>query len=157
VKSEDDVIVSAIDIRRPVGVEMEFEVLSSGQVLIPNLHFFNEEGTCVFITGDHDPTWKRRPRPRGRYVSTAWIPGNFLAEGTLIVRAAISTNVPFKVHLDERDVVAFQVVDSLDGDSARADYAGPFPGVVRPLLKWTTKYDQHEKQIPPEENVESRV
>jgi lipopolysaccharide transport system ATP-binding protein len=37
--------------------------------------------------------------------------------------------------------VAFQVIDSLDGDSARGDYAGPFPGVVRPLLQWTTSFE----------------
>src|SRR3712207_7464668 len=35
---------------------------------------------------------------------------------------------------------AFQVVDSLDGDSARGDYAGPMPGVVRPLLRWTNEF-----------------
>jgi lipopolysaccharide transport system ATP-binding protein len=36
--------------------------------------------------------------------------------------------------------IAFQVADSLDGDSARGDYGGVFPGAVRPLLKWTTRY-----------------
>jgi lipopolysaccharide transport system ATP-binding protein len=72
-------------------------------------------------------------------VSTAWIPGNFLAEGTLIVGAAISTQDPVVIHLWERDAVAFQIIDSLDGDSARGDYGGPMPGVVRPLLSWTSR------------------
>jgi lipopolysaccharide transport system ATP-binding protein len=58
----------------------------------------------------------------------------------LVVGAAVSTADPVTVHFYERDAVAFHVVDSLDGDSARGDYAGPFPGVVRPLLKWTTQY-----------------
>jgi lipopolysaccharide transport system ATP-binding protein len=43
------------------------------------------------------------------------------------------------VHVHERDAVAFHVVDNLDGDSARGDYAGPIPGVVRPMLRWTTE------------------
>jgi hypothetical protein len=30
-------------------------------------------------------------------------------------------------------------VDSLEGGSARGDYAGPVPGPVRPLLKWETR------------------
>jgi lipopolysaccharide transport system ATP-binding protein len=47
---------------------------------------------------------------------------------------------PVHVHFFERDIVAFQVVDSMDGNSARGDYAGPFPGVVRPLLKWTSEF-----------------
>jgi len=92
--------------------------------------------------GDLSPEWRRRPRPVGRFVSTAWIPGNFLSEGSLIVQAAISTMDPVVVHFDERDAVAFQVIDSLDGDSARGDYAGSVPGVVRPLLRWTTRFDE---------------
>jgi len=27
----------------------------------------------------------------------------------------------------------------MDGDSARGEYAGPMPGVVRPLLQWSTR------------------
>ena len=43
------------------------------------------------------------------------------------------------IHFHERDAVAFQVVDSLDGGSARGTYAGPMPGVVRPMLQWETQ------------------
>ncbi len=140
VREETGRISAAIDIRRPVAVEIDFQVLKSGHILVPNFHFFNEEGLCVFIAGDHDPVWFRRPRPVGRYVSTAWIPGNFLAEGSVIVNVAVSTMDPVTVHFTERDAVAFQVIDSLDGDSARGDYAGPLPGIVRPLLKWETRF-----------------
>lgn len=130
----------AIDIRQPVGVEMEYEVLEPGHVMMPNYHFYNEEGVNVFIASDQNPTWRSRPREAGRYSSTAWIPGNFLAEGTMIVGVALSTFDPTVIHFFERDAVAFQVVDSLDGDSARGDYAGPMPGVVRPLLNWDTEF-----------------
>jgi lipopolysaccharide transport system ATP-binding protein len=141
VRTELGEISEAIDIRTPVRVEMEFDVLTPGHALVPNFHFFNEEGVCMFIAGDHDPEWQRRSRPRGRFTTTAWIPGNFLSEGTIVVSAAISTMDPVTVHYFERDAVAFQVIDSLDGDSARGDYAGPFPGVVRPLLKWSTSHE----------------
>ena len=40
----------------------------------------------------------------------------------------------------ESDAVAFHVVDSLDGNSARGDYAGTMEGVVRPMLKWHTVF-----------------
>jgi hypothetical protein len=43
-----------------------------------------------------------------------------------------------RLHARETSVVAFQVVDAQDGDSARGDYVGPMPGVVRPLLAWHT-------------------
>ena len=147
VRTDDGEITDAVDIRRPVGIEMEFEVLKPGHVLVPNYYFANEEGICVFGASDHDPAWHRRPRPEGRFVSTAWIPGNFLAEGSLIVGAAISTMDPVIVHFYERDAVAFQVVDSLDGDTARGDYAGHMPGVVRPLLRWTTQFSPNSHEI----------
>ena len=46
---------------------------------------------------------------------------------------------PLKSHFVVRDVVAFHVVDSFEPDSARGDWDGPIPGVVRPLLTWTTE------------------
>jgi lipopolysaccharide transport system ATP-binding protein len=139
VRSPEGHTIESLDIRRPVGVEMVYQVLKSGSVLVPNFHFYNGEGVCVFIAQDNDPFWRRKPRPVGRYVSTAWIPGNYLAEGTLIVGAAVSTHNPVIVHCFERDAVAFQVVDSFDGDSARGDYRGPMAGIVRPILKWQTR------------------
>ena len=51
-------------------------------------------------------------------------------------------------HFYERDAVAFQIVDSLDGDSARGDYAGPLPGVVRPMLEWTTRVVSEAGALP---------
>ncbi|MGI9164776.1 MAG: ABC transporter ATP-binding protein [Pyrinomonadaceae bacterium] len=137
---EDGQTTDAIDIRKPVGIEMEYEVLKSGSMLVPNLHFYNEEGICVFVTGDYDPAWRGKSRPEGRYVSTAWVPGNLLSEGSLIVGMAVSTMNPVTIHFYERDAVAFQVIDSLEGDSARGDYAGSMRGVVRPLLRWTTSF-----------------
>lgn len=139
VRTEDGVS-DAIDIRRPVGIEMEYEVLKPGHVLVPNYHFHNEEGVYMFVANDCDPLWRSKPRPVGRYVSIAWIPGNFLSEGTVVVGAALSTFQHIAVHFYATDAVAFQVIDSLDGNSARGEYAGPMPGVVRPLLNWETKF-----------------
>ena len=138
--TEDGETTEAVGISRPVGIEVQFDVLTPDHVLVPNLHFFNAQGTCIFMLNDLEPTWHRRCRPVGRFLSTAWIPGNFLSEGRVAVRVAISTYVPFNVYLDERDAVAFEIIDNLDGDTARGDYAGPMPGVVRPLLSWTTKF-----------------
>jgi lipopolysaccharide transport system ATP-binding protein len=136
--TQDGKLAETVDIRRAVGLEMTYDVLEDGHVLVPNYHIFNDEGICVFVAHDLDPTWRGRPRAPGRYVSTAWIPGNLLAEGTLRVGAAVSTHNPVVVHFFERDAIAFQVVDSLDGDSARGDYGGMMPGIVRPALEWTT-------------------
>ena len=139
VRMENGQIASAIDIRKPVAIEMEYDVLKSGYVLLPHYDLFNEQGVHVFKALDQDPAWRRRSRPAGRYVSTVWIPGNFLAEGTLFVNAALVTLDPVMLQYVERDAVAFRVIDSFDGDSVRGDWAGRLGGVVRPLLKWSTQ------------------
>jgi lipopolysaccharide transport system ATP-binding protein len=133
---QDGATTSAVDIRRPVAIQVEFDVLEGGGILVPNLHFVTEDGANAFVAAEIDSPWHRKRRPAGRHTATAWIPGNLLAEGTYIVGVAISTLDPVRVHLHERDVVALQVIDSFEGDSARGDYGGPFPGVVRPMLRW---------------------
>jgi lipopolysaccharide transport system ATP-binding protein len=132
--------VNAADIRRPVGLEMEYEVLQPGHILLPYYRIFNQEGVKVFAAVDQDPAWQGRPRPVGRYINTAWIPGNLLAEGMLFVAPAIRSPEPKKWHLHEREAVAFQVIDSLDGDSARGSFTGVMAGAVRPLLRWETQF-----------------
>jgi lipopolysaccharide transport system ATP-binding protein len=139
VRNEDGQITDTVDIRQPVGVEMEYEVLQSGKVLLPNIHFFNGEGVYVFGAQDLDPDWRQRPRPTGRYISTVWLPGNFLSDGTMVVNVALNTMDPIIVQFHETNAVAFHVVDSFEGDSARGDWPGKFRGVVRPMLKWTTQ------------------
>lgn len=146
VKTEDGVVSEVVDIRRPVGIEMEYEVLQAGYVLVPYYHFINDEGVFCFEVLDNDPGWRQRPRPEGHYATTAWIPGNLLSEGKLIVYAAIITVEPRILHVNETDVVAFDVVDSCEGDSARGDYMGIMTSAVRPLLTWSTKSRQNGRQ-----------
>ena len=142
--SEDGAIADTIDIRKPVRIEMEYEVLTPGHVLLPNFNLFNEEGIHVLKTLDLDPEWRKRPRPNGVYVSSAWIPGNFLADGRYMVGAALVALEPQTfMQFNEPDVVAFQVIDSMEGDSARGDWAKRLKGVVRPILKWETQFSQH--------------
>jgi lipopolysaccharide transport system ATP-binding protein len=127
---------------------MEYEVLQPGYVIMPNFQFYNEDGIHVFSTHDLDPTWRRRPRPAGTYVSTVWIPGNFLSEGTLFVNAGCETVEPRIFQFWERDAVAFLVIDNPDGQSARGDYGGQIKGVVRPLLQWSTDFNRNGHRTP---------
>jgi len=45
------------------------------------------------------------------------------------------------VHFDEPEAVMFHVVESSEGETARGDYTGVMPGVVRPILKWESKVE----------------
>lgn len=141
-------VADTIDIRRPVRVEMEYDVLKPGYLLLPNMHFCNEEGVYAFGAQDLDPEWRGRRRPVGRYVSTVWIPGNLFAEGMFFVDANMNTLQPFIFQFQCRSAVAFQVVDSLEGDSARGDWTGKMRGLVRPMLNWTTRVLPQHPGIP---------
>jgi lipopolysaccharide transport system ATP-binding protein len=149
VRTKDGEITDTVDIRQPVGIEIEYEVLKPDYALWPHFTLHNDEGIRVFVSFDLNSTWRGRPRPAGRYASTGWIPGNFLSEGMMIIGPAMRTEEPKILHFYERDAVAFQVVDSLDGDSARGDYGGRMRGVVRPLLEWDTRYGPHERESVP--------
>ena len=59
-------------------------------------------------------------------------------EGTITVDAAMTT-MPDELHFWEREAVAFEVMDTTDSDTARGDYSGGFPGVIKPLLQWTNR------------------
>lgn len=140
VRAEDGRITESVDIRQPVGLEVEYEILRPGHVLLVFINVFNDTGVHVLELVDLDPEWRRRPRPAGRYVVTTWIPGNLLSEGLHLVSPGATTLDPRILQFNEPDAASFQVFDSLDGNSARGDWAGTMTSVVRPLLRWTTRF-----------------
>jgi lipopolysaccharide transport system ATP-binding protein len=127
-----------IEIRQPIDVEVEYWSEDPG-ALRPSvgLHFYNDEGVCLFASHDwNDREASVRRRVPGVVRSTCRVPANFLAEGRIIVTASVATFNPFVNHAVERDAVAFQVVDRSEGDGVRGQYANEWPGVVRPMLEW---------------------
>ncbi len=139
-KTESSTVTEGFDIRRPIGIEIEFDVLEEGHVIVGQFSVQNEENVVIFIVNDRDPEWLRRPRAVGRYRSTAWIPGNMLSEGVHTVSAGIMTEDPFRLHCDIPRLVGFRVHENGVGPTARGDFTGRWPGAIRPLLKWTTHY-----------------
>jgi lipopolysaccharide transport system ATP-binding protein len=136
--SSPGMTTAVVDIRRPVRVEIDYEVLREHWPLHPNVHFYNEDGTCVFVSNDSFDSATRRPRAVGRYRAVVEVPGNFLAEGMYSVGVALSTFEPLVIHFNERGALAFQVHDAGEGETVRGTFAGPIPGAIRPLLPWNT-------------------
>ena len=147
VKTENGEGMDTIDIRHPFGVEMLWEVIKSDHDLSAHFSFINDSGDLVFVTIDLDPEWRRKTRPIGRFWSTVWVPGNLLAEGLLYVGCHLYDNTLNAPDCSEESAISFQIVDTRDGDSARGDYGQHFPGIVRPLLKWTTKFEPVDDMI----------
>jgi len=135
---QDGVVSDVVDCRHALAVELEYEVLMAESVLIPHFHLVNEEGLKVFTALDLDPTWRQRPRPVGRYISRARIPGNLLTEGLFAIHPAMRVFSPIREEFAVPTATTFQVVDPFTGDSARGDWGGNLEGAVRPKLEWDT-------------------
>ena len=128
--------VDYVDVRDPVGIEITFRVLRDGLPVLPKLKLV-AEGRIAFNAMDIDPRW-HEPSPPGEYVTTAWIPGNYLNEGLMSVDAAVCSIRSPKLHhhVSVHEAVSFHVQDPAEGDSARGSFTGQWRGVVRPLLEW---------------------
>lgn len=131
---------TAFDIRRPLFLEMTYEILTGGAILSPAFHIYNDEGVCLFGTNDVTPEWRTTRREKGIYSSRVEIPANLLAEGRFYVTAALFSPLTHETPFVERDAIAFMVYDPMEGDSARGDFAGIMIGVMRPLLNWETEF-----------------
>ena len=109
-----------VDVRRPIAIEIVFEVLREGKPVFPKIKLLDQEGAIAFNAMDTDERWLSRTPP-GEYVSTAWIPGNLLNEGSAIVEAAIcSLDFPkLEHHAAVYEAISFEVLDPGEGDSAR--------------------------------------
>lgn len=139
-------VTDTIDIRQTIGIEIEFMVFKPDYILYPGFSIHNEEGVWLFSSLDTNPAWRRKPRPPGCYLSRAWIPGNLLATGTMVIGPAMRTEEPFIQHFYVREAVAFQVIEKPGEDTARVDSTGKFPGVVRPLLNWETEFHRGKRR-----------
>ena len=139
VVDEDGDVVSAIDVRRPVGIEIAFRVLEpDGRPFFPKIKLYDVRRNVLFNAMDTSDRWLSSTPP-GEYVATAWIPGNLLNEGLVSVDVGIwSLGAPKMSGHAGAEVVSFHVQDPGEGDSARGFFTGQWKGVVRPLLEWTT-------------------
>ena len=126
-----------IDIRQPIDIEVEYWTAPGGTASLGQSPLLQRRRRLPVRQ-------QRLERPRlvdlerraGLVKTVCHIPGNFLAEGRVIVTAVVSTYNPTMVHAIERDAVAFVVVDRSDGDGVRGVFANEWPGVVRPMLGW---------------------
>ena len=131
----------SIDMRRRVGIEITFRILKKQMRFVPAIEVFAANGIKILNALDTSARW-REPQEGGDYQSIAWIPGNLLNEGSLIATVYLMdihdySTKPLKL-AGERDAVAFQVVDSGTGPSAKGDYPQIWRAAIYPMLVWDT-------------------
>jgi lipopolysaccharide transport system ATP-binding protein len=120
----------------PVGIEMCYEVFEKGHVLWHGYNFHNSDGINIFDSHSVTAELYNLEHPIGKFIATAWIPENLLAEGSILIGCAIFNHIEHKIYFHERNVISITIIDSLDGNSSKGKSPGNFPGIVRPKLNW---------------------
>ncbi|MBI4539312.1 MAG: ABC transporter ATP-binding protein [Gemmatimonadetes bacterium] len=131
----------SFDIRKPIFIEIEYEVVKPRIWFTPSIQLKNEAGVIIFNSNaEYEPDWENAFPTPGLYKSTCCIPGNLLSDGLFVIRVVLFgfTRLPQKGVLVE-NAISFHVHDSFGADSARERTTRSFPGVVRPKLDWVTE------------------
>jgi lipopolysaccharide transport system ATP-binding protein len=130
-----------VDIRKPIIIKMEYEVLTDDVKLTHAFVFHNEQGVRLFDSHDVNSAWKSNSvRKKGIYTAEMIIPGNFFAEGKIKISPAVITSDPWQLHAYGEDSISFFVKDSLEGDAARGEFVGNYGGIIRPLFNWRSEF-----------------
>ncbi len=126
-----------VDVRQRFGVEVCFEILQPGRTILPEFQLVNAAGEVLFTAIENRTKWSYTPRELGLHTSTGWVEGNALNEGRYSVNISLSSLAPRASYLTENEALYFQVIDPLEGDSARSDYGLTPPGLISPRLHWS--------------------
>ena len=135
---EDGTPTSSVDITKPLKLRIGYYVGTPGLSFRCYVEFLTQRA-IAFPTLEPNEVERNKV---GSYYSEVSIPPNLFAEGEYVVRLSLFTSWGKKhwyAHLD--DALAFQVYDPMDGSSARGDYAQNAPGIMRPRLEWSLRYE----------------
>ena len=126
-------------ITESVGVSMVYEVIDGGRKIHAAFNFYNSSGVNIFDSHETNTVHYHEKKNKGLYEATVWIPKNLFSEGVILIGVALVTHDPFVVYFNERDSIAFNMIDNQNESPTRGDYVGSLPGIIRPLLKWESK------------------
>jgi lipopolysaccharide transport system ATP-binding protein len=131
----DGGVCTEVDITQSTIITMKYRIVSTEDCkCTPSLHFYSSEGSYIFVSTPKN-TVRHSP---GVYEAICHIPGNFLNEGTYFVGLGLTTYPGTKIRFYDQQALSFHVRDPIENVPTRggADYAGPMPGIIRPLLEW---------------------
>ncbi len=131
----DGVSKSVFDVHEEIYVRLNYRVGA------PNTKFrcalvFSTQGVAAFSS--IEPVEIERTET-GLYSSIVKLPPHLLSESEYSINVSAFTSAGAKKHyVSLRNVISFQVYDSMTELSARGDYTQNLAGVVQPMLEWQT-------------------
>ncbi len=123
-------------ISKEIQIEFSYEILKENELFVCGFNLFNGDNIHILSSHDKDSETIKKPLPIGIHKRTIVIPGNFLAEGSYTCSFAIMRYNPFHVEFHQMEILSLNVIDEIGSNTARGNYSGSFPGIVRPLLIW---------------------
>jgi lipopolysaccharide transport system ATP-binding protein len=129
----DGKAVGTVDIRRPIYVEIQYEILQELPYARVGCRLSTPDGTDVFSSADiSNKDWQDRRRGIGRYISRCEIPGNLLNQGIYFV--TVGGDIPYvEILFHEQNVISFEVEQTGGPGSHDRD---KWVGVICPALSW---------------------
>ena len=132
-----------VDISKDIMIEISYRNFIEGTQFFAEIVLKDRINTWILTSTNHryvslaDDPWYGRPQPRGLFRAVCRIPGNFLNEGDYVVTVVIGKAV-HDIQIMEDSIISFHVHDS--GEMRKEGIYGPWGGVVRPKLAWSTKH-----------------
>jgi len=126
------------DVIDEIGIMLEYVVLKPNFQLWTGLNIHDDMGNNLFDTHNITSKLYNSIHSTGRYQTIAWIPKNFLNEGSISISVAIFNHQLHEIHLHIKDIIKINIVDHLTTNTltARGLSQGKFPGLIRPLIQW---------------------
>lgn len=146
VVGQDGIARSQFDVRDPIVLEVEFQVLKAARISII-VHFFGPLDNHIMTAMDNyiKGPWKKQPPYLvGTYKSSCYIPGDLLNEGRISISLYIySPPVPpgEDLHVGLRNVMCVDISDNFASGGVRGTYPyiWDLGAALRPSLRWTTQ------------------
>ena len=127
------------DITRDLELTMRYKILIDRISFTHGVKLFDEEGLNIFDSHDVTSELGIAEKNMGTYSASVIIPGNLLREGNYSFTAALFRRNPLEILMYEEHLLTVNITDELKGNSARGNYYMEFPGLIRPLLLWSSQ------------------
>lgn len=128
----------SVDIKQEIEIKIIFEISEDDLIVSPGLNVHNEFGDHLFSSHHIGQMLEPKILSKGIYTTSVYLPSNFFSEGMIYFSVALMTYSPFNVIQHLEKIISLTVIDRMDGLSARGIYTGFFPGLVRPILRWSS-------------------
>jgi len=132
VRQKDGRMADPLTMQTPFQVEVEYWNLVADAQLNITLHLYNAEQIIAFTTGD----LTQGSKPAGLYRSVCHIPANLLNSGPHRFVVLVVKDSSYAIYSHESQASC----NILDVREREGTWYGKEPGVVQPVLHWTTEY-----------------